>query len=377
MATVAEVSTGGWEARWRTPAGGYRRKRFTRKRDAVAFCATVETSKLRGVYVDPAAGRVTFAAAAERWCTVAGVGWRPTTAATMRSHLDAHLLPAFGPRPLRSITAPELRSWYAALARSRAPSTARAVLRTMASVLALAVDEGAIAVNPAVWRHTGRGAVKVDPAAVARLAAAVPAVTAAMPARWAAAVPLMATIGLRPGEALGLTVDRVDFLRRRLTVDRQALTVAGGTRFAPPKSASGSRSIPLPARTVSLLAAHVREHGVGEHGLLFTADAGTLVHRGRWAETWRRAATAAGLERTVQSRQLRHVAASALIAAGLSVEAVRAVLGHKNATVTLAVYTHFWPTDEELTRRAIERAAATWDEAAVAAGWQPGGTSTA
>ncbi len=57
---------------------------------------------------------------------------------------------------------------------------------------------------------------------------------------------------------------------------------------------------------------------------------------------------------------LRHVAASSLIAGGLSVAAVQAVLGHATPSETLDVYTHLWPTDEDRTRAAIESSARAW-----------------
>jgi hypothetical protein len=47
----------GWRARWRNPAGRQRTKSFARKVDAERFLLGVEDAKLRGAYVDPAAGR--------------------------------------------------------------------------------------------------------------------------------------------------------------------------------------------------------------------------------------------------------------------------------------------------------------------------------
>jgi integrase len=65
--------------------------------------------------------------------------------------------------------------------------------------------------------------VRVDPLPVS----AVEAIRAEMPARLQSAVTLAAGAGLRQGEVLGVTVDRVDFLRRELTIDRQLVTVTG------------------------------------------------------------------------------------------------------------------------------------------------------
>jgi hypothetical protein len=49
-----------WRARWRDPAGRQRTKSFARKVDAERFLLGVEDAKLRGAYVDPAAGKVNF-----------------------------------------------------------------------------------------------------------------------------------------------------------------------------------------------------------------------------------------------------------------------------------------------------------------------------
>jgi integrase len=72
------------------------------------------------------------------------------------------------------------------------------------------------------------------------------------------------------------------------------------------------------------------------------------------------ACAAAELDGRTRAHDLRHVAASALIAGGPSVAAVQAVLGRSSPSETLEVYAHLWPTDEEKTRDAIERASADW-----------------
>jgi integrase len=45
--------------------------------------------------------------------------------------------------------------------------------------------------------------------------------------RYPTLITLAAGTGIRQGEAIGLAVDRVDFLRRQLTVDRQLVTLPG------------------------------------------------------------------------------------------------------------------------------------------------------
>src|SRR5690606_4833882 len=70
-----------------------------------------------------------------------------------------------------------------------------------------------------------------------------------------------------------------------------------------------------------------------------------------WA--WAQARKVAGVpEATLHD--LRHFYASALIRAGLSPRAVADRLGHASAAMTLNVYSHLWPDDEDRTRSAID-----------------------
>lgn len=100
-------------------------------------------------------------------------------------------------------------------------------------------------------------------------------ITSALPKQYRALATLAAGTGLRQGEAFGLTVDRVDFLRRRVTIDRQLTTVTGrAPEFGPPKTTSSVRTVPLPTVVVDALAVHLAAFGTGPDGLLFTNELG-------------------------------------------------------------------------------------------------------
>ncbi len=166
----------------------------------------------------------------------------------------------------------------------------------------------------------------------------------------------------RLGEVLGLTVDRVDFMRGSIRVDRQLVTPnQGAPKFGPPKTPSSVRSVPAADVVVRALARHLEQYpalgadaGAFE-GLIFSTECGNPVRRSTWGPAWLRACSAAEVE-GVRFHDLRHWFASALIVEGLSVKAVQKALGHKNATETLDIYGHLWPSDEAATRDAIERA---------------------
>jgi hypothetical protein len=84
-----------WRARYRDPSGRERSKRFARKVDAERFLLGIEDAKLRGAYVDPAAGRVPFSQWAERWFNMTAA-LRPNTRKDYLTLLNNQVLPAFG-----------------------------------------------------------------------------------------------------------------------------------------------------------------------------------------------------------------------------------------------------------------------------------------
>lgn len=174
----------------------------------------------------------------------------------------------------------------------------------------------------------------------------------AMPDRYRALVWFTAGTGLRKGEVFGLTLDRVDLLRRVVTVDRQ-LDPAGSGGFAPPKTAASYRSVPLAQVTFGGIAAHLATYPAGEEGLVFTDGKGQPLRRNRFGELWRRARAKVGVEH-VTMHDLRHFYASLLIRHGESVKTVQARLGHASASETLDTYSHLWPDSEDRTRSAVE-----------------------
>jgi integrase len=72
-----------------------------------------------------------------------------------------------------------------------------------------------------------------------------------------------------------------------------------------PKTRSSFRTIPLAGFVVDALAAHIAEHGIGEHGLIVHQLDGRPVDSNRFAATWRAARKAAGAP-SVDYHDLRH-----------------------------------------------------------------------
>jgi integrase len=157
------------------------------------------------------------------------------------------------------------------------------------------------------------------------------------------ALALGAEVGLRQGEATGLTIDRVGFLARTLTIDRQLVTPAAGVpHIGPPADVA-----------VAGLARRVELFGTGRDGLVLHEGA-RPVSRQRFGLVWRRLSGDAGLP-GARFHGTRHTYASTLLSGGVSVAAAADYLGHSPA-VLLKVYAHLVPTDHDRARAVVQAA---------------------
>jgi integrase len=151
-------------------------------------------------------------------------------------------------------------------------------------------------------------------------------------------------LGLRWGEAAGVTVDRLDLLSGAIRVDRQ-LTRAGV--LADTKSASSERRLSLSPDLVEDLAALLARRGLSAAdgpALLFVNGDGTELDYTNWRRrTWAPACEKARLAR-LRFHDLRSTATSALVAEGVDVKTAQQRLGHSSARVTLDIYAR--STDE-------------------------------
>ena len=147
-------------------------------------------------------------------------------------------------------------------------------------------------------------------------------------------------VGLRQGEASGLSVDRVDFLRRTLRVDRQLVDRnLAEPVLAPPKTASSHRTVPLAGFVVEALSVHLAQ---------FPREPGRLVlaHPARLpvaSAPVRPPVAPCGESRgraRVRYHDLRHRSPRRCCRVpGVSVKAVADwFLGHASPTITLTTY---------------------------------------
>ena len=348
MASISKRDNGSWLARYRPVAGGTQKYRtFRRKVDAQRWLDEVTASIMTGQYVDPGAGRITVREYAEQWR--ATQVHREGTVVKIEGILNRHVYPVLGDRQISSVLPTDVQSLVKRLSLTLSPATVGVAHRVLSTIFKSAVADRRLASSPCVGTRLPKvEKYKVEPISTAQVRVLVEA----MPERYRALVLLSVGTGMRQGEVFGLSVDRVDFLRRSVTVDRQLVGISGREPFfGPPKTAASVRVIPLPTVVVDGLAAHLA--AFPSEGLIFTNAAGDMIRRSNFGTMWVRVTKSVGLD-GLRFHDLRHYYASLLIRHGESVKTVQARLGHANAAETLDTYSHLWPDSDDRTREAVD-----------------------
>ena len=165
-----------------------------------------------------------------------------------------------------------------------------------------------------------------------------------------AAYVLIATTGMRRGEAMGLRWQDVDLDAGFVRIRQTLTTVNDQLVFDTTKTAKSQRRISLDQSTVAALRGHrVRQAearllaGDGwddSNDLTFTQADGTPVHPDRWTRAFQRHVKRLGLPELRGPHSLRHTWATLALEAGVHPKVVSERLGHSSIAITLDTYSH-------------------------------------
>lgn len=163
---------------------------------------------------------------------------------------------------------------------------------------------------------------------------------------------LLATTGMRRGEALGLRWSDVDLDADRLHVVQTIIQVRSKVTIGEPKTARGRRPIALDGGTVAVLREHRREMleqrmlvgpGFDDRGLVFHHPDGSCLKPDAVSAAFVRRVRTAGLPR-LTLKGLRHTWATLALESGIHPRVVQERLGHSTIAITLGIYSHVAPT---------------------------------
>jgi integrase len=179
--------------------------------------------------------------------------------------------------------------------------------------------------------------------------------------RYEAIYTVALTLGMRRGEVLGLRWADIDFDGRAIRVNQSVQRLSTGSSDKGQKSelqatetkTDGSRrTIALPDSVVRALRAHRARQaqdrlvaGISwrDQDLVFTNRSGRPIEPILLHRDYKALLKKAGLPTTLRFHDLRHSAASLLLAQGVHPRAIMELLGHSSITVTMNVYGHVMP----------------------------------
>ncbi len=359
---------------------GIRRlKTFARKKDADAAAATTSFEVRDGTHVADSA-TVTVKEAGEKWIGSGEKGQlERTTLDQRRQHLLLHIEPFLGRTRLSQLSVPAVRAFQDKLhAEGRSPAMIKIVTGSLSGLLADAQERGLVARNvvremvrgrtrgkarQSERRQRGKLEVGVDIPTPTEIRSIVENVEG----RWRPFLIVAIFTGLRASELRGLRWEDVDLkagvIRVRQRADRYQ-------EIGKPKSAAGSRTVPIGAIVINTLREWKLACPKSELSLVFPTGGGeiewhtNIIKRGLIPPQ-----IAAGV--TVETTQkdehgkpvvaakysglhaLRHFYASWCInrvedgGLGLPPKMVQERLGHSSITMTMDVYGHLFPSTND------------------------------
>jgi len=310
---------------------------------------------------------------------------RPATQRSYAGHIANQLVPHLGHHRLDALRVEHVAEMLAEVEGSDA--TRQRVRATLRVALGDAMRQGLVTVNVAslvklpggkrpkalVWtaeresrwreavtRHVGAGATPAEARGLAERPSPVMVWTpahlgafldSAADDRLYGLFHLVAYRGLRRGEAAGLAWEDVDLDAATLAVRRQRVQIGWKVIEDDPKSEAGGRTVALDAGTVAALRACRRaqraerlEWGSGwvDSGKVFTRENGEPLHPATITDRFHEIVGAADLP-PVRLHDLRHGAASLMLAAGVDLKVVQETLGHSSIMLTSDTYTSVFP----------------------------------
>jgi integrase len=273
--------------------------------------------------------------------------------------IHKNVLPMIGGLEVRKVKPGTVQAVLDKSAETHAPGTVQRLRSVMSSMFSTALAWDLCATNPVQPTRTPAAQKKQltipEPDQVR-------AIVEAARAPYDIAIVIASYSGCRRSEVLGLTWSNVDLDAGTVQIRQTLQRVGTELVFAETtKSASGRRTVPLPAFVVARLRQHRADQGRRRlvagaewHDLDLVCDRGDgrPVAPDLLSEAFRRTARSVGVD--CRLHDLRHAFATRLARSGLHPVETSEILGHSSPSFTMARYQHTDQQSLERTRNAVE-----------------------
>jgi integrase len=288
----------------------------------------------------------------------------PSSYVRTRYDVRSCIIPCLGRHQLTKLTAQQVQAFYAEkLQEGYATASVRHMHTTLRDALQNALKLGLVYRNVADMVEPPR--IQQAEMAVLTEDQARLLLDTVAGDRLEVLVVLALATGMREGELIALRWGDVDFGSGVVQVNRTLKQTPQGRQIGKAKSKRSRRPIALPASVAAALRGHrVRQlderlrlgEAWQENDLVFCDEIGRRLSPSRFnALGWfGRVVRQSGVP-TIRFHDLRHTAATLLLARGVNVKVVSEMLGHATISITLSLYGHVLPHMQR-------EAAATMDE---------------
>ena len=299
-----------------------------------------------------------------QWLDSAKPKLRPRTFEGYRIVVERHLIPALGRIRLRKLGPADVERHLRQVVESGlSPRTAQYQHAVLRRALRYAEKQRLVSVNVARLVDAPRAKRRdVRPLTPEQARIFLSSVESD---RLSALYAVSLSLGLRQGEALALAWEDIEFEARTLAVRHTLQRYDGEYHLDEPKTDRSRRTISLPEPLVDALRRHrvqqseerLRAGSLWEGdrwGLVFCNQLGEPLSGTAVTRAFQKKLAALGLP-AQRFHDLRHAAATFLIAQGVPLRVVMEILGHSTITTTADIYGHVM---QEAQRDATDRTAA-------------------
>jgi len=252
-------------------------KTFKLKKEADDYLTTVRQEVREGIHT-AASKSITVAEAAEDWISfIGGEGRERSTIDQYRQHVRHHVVPRLGAEKLARLTSPRINAFRDELIKDMSRAMAKKVLGSLKAILKDAKRRGNVAQNVAAdvsITTQGRSRPKLEIGRDIPTGAEIQRIVdAAGSGRGRALLMTAALTGMRASELRGLGWPDIDLAKRQVHVRRRADRYR---QIGHPKSAAGTRIIPIGDMVVNTLREWRLQCPKGLQNLVFPTGAGTI-----------------------------------------------------------------------------------------------------